>query len=1006
MNRDQPIVRRGPALLAAGLLTLALSAGAAVTELNPNGGTSAANGLHIYLESTSKIQVRRLNNTGQVYSPTVTPASNNLDNGIFLRANGTVYGPSHTVGGTFSPTAYNTQTISAASPAGNITDGTTQTATGTYGITNGPQLSVVYTYLRPFDFVTLSVTLTIPAGYPVAANNPVRYYHAVDTYLGGSDNGCGVTFTDSNGHRVVGTYPPASGTTCPSSTAIPAGVSIIESFRERGGLPFSRYCTALWSDFWDTSNPFKACAVSNPTQLPNTVTTTYQDTGMAIEYDFTAPGTYTFDYDFVIGSPAVPPYDHLELRYDPGSNLCPFNITVLGCLSSTVPCPSGSEVNASFTGNVTASGGSTTLTPASGAFSIAAGTPTASVTAQVGTVSASVTLGANNLSAVPFNGVKCWNGSSATCTFTAPASSCFAADLDACSNLTGSPARCGATGNRLYTKVAGQGFNFDLVALKGSPKTVDTAFTGTVSVDLVSSTGTATGSNKCPTTSPATVAGVSAQNISFSAGRPATATTYAVLAGQNTQAGRNVWVRFTQGSGPSATTVCSSDRFAIRPAALTVTSTDATADASGASATALPRLAAGANFNLTAASGTPGYDGTPTISAAPINATPIEWLAAPAGVGTLGGSFTAAAPLDGTASGTFTYSEVGYFRFQARGVADATYTAAYQDGSDTVCQKNAAGADAFANTANAAGKVGCLFGNTAATNHFGRFFPDHFDVAVTEGCAAGTFTYSGQPFGATVTARNAAGGATANYQGASYARATTLTARNAGDTAANPGAGALAGEAIGAAAFTGGVATITAATVPALTYTVPTATTPTVVRLRATENAPGGDGVTSLRAPPAATVEGTTTVRSGRLAIGNAYGSEFIALPVRSETQFWTATGWQRNVNDSCTALTVPTSANAGLTFATQTPSNQLAAGETAAAFGVVADAFGRAPVVAGNAGLRFSAPGAGNFGYVDVVGNIVRGANTWLLLATPTSRVCFGSCGPRNSIIYSQERF
>ena len=86
MNRDQPIVRRGPALLAAGLLTLALSAGAAVTELNPNGGTSAANGLHIYLESTSKIQVRRLNNTGQVYSPTVTPASNNLDNGIFLRA--------------------------------------------------------------------------------------------------------------------------------------------------------------------------------------------------------------------------------------------------------------------------------------------------------------------------------------------------------------------------------------------------------------------------------------------------------------------------------------------------------------------------------------------------------------------------------------------------------------------------------------------------------------------------------------------------------------------------------------------------------------------------------------------------------------------------------------------------------------------------------------------------------------------------------------------------------
>ena len=72
---------------------------------------------------------------------------------------------------------------------------------------------------------------------------------------------------------------------------------------------------------------------------------------------------------------------------------------------------------------------------------------------------------------------------------------------------------------------------------------------------------------------------------------------------------------------------------------------------------------------------------------------------------------------------------------------------------------------------------------------------------------------------------------------------------------------------------------------------------------------------------------------------------------------------------------------------------SQLAAGGWQRLQGV-ADAFGRAQWLPATPNFQ---PGAGNFGYVDVVGNIVRGANTWLLLlATPTSRVCFGSCGPQ----------
>lgn len=986
-NRNtQPRVNRWLMRVFGLLLSIgASSAMAAVVQLNSTGGTTTTDGLRIYIEDTSKIQVIRRNangtSAGQLYAANAVPPSNNLDNGIFLRANGAIYGPSHTVSGGFSPTAYNTRSVSGPNPANPIANGVAQTATGNFGITNGPQLSVEYRYLRPYDFVTLTVTLVIPAGYAVNAGNPVRYYHAVDTFLGGSDNGCGLTYVDTAGKRVVGTYPPASGTTCPSSTSVPTGVAIVESFRERSGQPFSAYCTAAWNAFWDATSPYAACSVYNPVSLPNTVTTTYQDTGVGIQYDFTAPGTYTFSYDFVIGSPSVPPYDHVELRYTPGGNLCSFPVTVLGCTSSTVPCPAGSEVNANLTGTMTASGGGgVTWTPTG--FTITAGTPTTIVTAQPASPGGTITLGASGLSSVPLNGVKCWNGSSASCSLTLPDIGCFASDLDACSNLTGSPARCGATGNRLYTKVAGQAMSFDLVALKGTPKTVDTAFNSgsgnPVSVDLVSSSGTAIDATRCPTTSPTTVSGVSAQTITFASGRPASASTYTVPAGQNTRAYKNVWVRFNQGAGG---TLCSNDRFAIRPAAFTaVTSSNANADSAGTSATATPTVKAGAAFALTADTSTPGYDGVPGVAP-----TLIEWLGMPVQIGTLTGAFTAAASTttgNGASGTAFTYGEVGYFRFQPQGVFDASFTSAYQDASDTVCVNTAP--NDFSNTPDGAGKVGCKFGNAAASNHFGRFVPDHFDTAVTQACSTGAFTYSGQSFSVTVTARNTSGGTTMNYHGASFAKAVTLSARNSADTAANPGPGAfvLNSNLIAATSFSNGAAT---SATPAYTF-ASAATVPNAVRIRATDT----DNVTSLRTAPAVTVEGSSAVRSGRLWLNNAYGSELLPLLVPVRTQYWSASGWTTNTSDSCTALQTPSNANTGLT-------NTLKAITTATL---------ATPASAGVARLSMSAPGAGNAGLVDISGTILRGANTWLTLSAPSARACFGACGPRSPVIYFRERY
>lgn len=123
-------------LAALGFLACSGSAGAATIEFNATGGTTATNGLRFYIDNTTKIQVQVhwLNNTGQVYAPGAVPPSNNLDNGVFIRGNGLVYGPSHTVS-TFNLTGgmYNTSAITATVPANPATSGVQQTVTGTFG---------------------------------------------------------------------------------------------------------------------------------------------------------------------------------------------------------------------------------------------------------------------------------------------------------------------------------------------------------------------------------------------------------------------------------------------------------------------------------------------------------------------------------------------------------------------------------------------------------------------------------------------------------------------------------------------------------------------------------------------------------------------------------------------------------------------------------------------------------------------------------------------------------
>ncbi|MES2878128.1 MAG: DUF6701 domain-containing protein [Pseudomonadota bacterium] len=990
--------------------TLTTAACPTLTEFNSSGGTTATNGLHFYLENTSKIQVKRLNNTGQVYSPSATPPSNNLDNGVFIRANGLVYGPSHTVT-TFNPTGgmYNTYSITQASPANPSSPGVQQVATGTFGITSGPQVSVLWKYTTPLDFLTAEVTLTIPAGYAVSAANPVRYYHVFDTYLGGSDNGCGFTFVDpTTSQRIIGTYQPTSGT-CASSTSIPSGVNVVESFRERSGQPFSSYCASGWASFF--TNGSTNCSVLQSAAMSNAVGTTYVDTGIGVELDFTAPGTYTFSYDFVIGSPNVPPYDHLEIRHDGAGTLCPESITVLACTSSDVPCDETDRVNTgTLTGSLTITPGSPVVTKTPSGILLGIGAPAQAISLQTAG-SGTVTLGTSGLSTTPLNGTKCWNTANSTqnCTLTFANTPCVSGfeclETSATyNNLVTTP----TARNPLYTKLSGTDFKFDVLALQSSGA-LATSYTASSNVKVELFADSVSPAPACSAyTSP-----IASQSITFAAGdagRKTLSTNFNLA-----KAYGKVRCRVSDANLSPTIYGCSSDDFAVRPQQFTLSSSNANADTLGASTTAAPTVRAGAAFSLTANTSTVGYAGTPSLNTANVSAH-----TGAVRTSTVAGTFGAADALtgNGATGASFTYGEVGYFRLNTDGVVDSTFTGIDSAVGDCVANSSSNSLSILPAIPN---QYGCNVGN-AVTPYFGRFIPDHFDTSVVQGCTP--FTYSGQPFSVTVKAMNGAAtpAITQNYDGsgAVFAKALTLTPVDAVGGALIPAmTGALNLTLVNAGAFRAGVggsavvgtvsvtdgsnvvtgsgtsfttqlsvggvvcigtscSTIAAiASGTSLTlasnYIGPTAsgktmqmwrtytfankqTGPTNVFVRATELPPPlplvGDGVTSLRA---SSVEGGGAIRSGRVRLQNAYGSERLALPVILQLQYWNGS-WQANTLDTCTSLSEDSFAFTFPAGTTAKPNN-LEACETALTL------TGSAP----NYGLSLIAPGGTNAGWADI---------------------------------------
>ena len=258
------------------------------------------------------------------------------------------------------------------------------------------------------------------------------------------------------------------------------------------------------------------------------------------------------------------------------------------------------------------------------------------------------------------------------------------------------------------------------------------------------------------------------------------------------------------------------------------------------------------------------------------------------------------------------------------------------------------------------------------SGYVGRFYPHHFDTEVTQGC--NTFTYSGQPFRVKAIAKNnlAVPDTTLNYTGI-FAKDTTVS--NAGVTTLfsnntiQGGTGASGGQYINGE---GQTSLVTSAT--PITYTFTNKDTiPDDIVLRAQD----ADTSTATGIN-----EASVQIRSGRLRLENAFGSELTDLTMPINAEFYSdntliydpstpasiaATqaddGFILNTDDSCTTFDVTASSFTNYT-------GNLSASDTSlTSTGIISSGLGE---------ITFSAPGTGNEGSVNLLLNSTS-TSSWL---------------------------
>lgn len=571
------------------------------------------------------------------------------------------------------------------------------------------------------------------------------------------------------------------------------------------------------------------------------------------------------------------------------------------------------------------------------------------------------------------------------------------------------PARCfiGTTESCAIT-FYDSGFIFDVptqIANKTSAavtitavKTTDTgetcapAFSGTRTVSFWSTyVNPATGSNQVSVNGGAVAATNpgTGLDLSFDANAQAQFTVHYPDAGQ-----MQLNARYA-GSGDDAGLIMTgNDQFLVKPVGLCVESPDSNADCVTGDHTCSAFKKAGEMFNLVVKAMAWESDTDPDLCSGN-SVTPNFRMAA------IGLNHSLVAP-SGGASGNL-------------GMASFDFVAA-DNGVKTVNQSvSEVGVFAFGATP----PVNGYFGETVAggaSAYIGRFYPADFLIshAVIPACNS-TFTYaglagskSGQTFSVagTITARNSTGVTTANYVGA-FAKLT------AGEVTAVPQVGGTTlgifnpAWAVDPVAFVGGVTDFTADA----GYVFDMEDSPRSMYLYIQAD----DGEASGEQNLATTAK---DFRLGRLRLQNAYGPEVANISVPLQAEYYDGgvypDGYYRlNEADTCTTMTLTDHLELRNP---QTDSGNWQGGNTTMTVGggsTVALPI-NSPLVSGNAGLSFTAPGAGNTGYVDIRTSVAADypwlTYGWNCDATAPNEACgrvsFGLYQGSRPQIYLQERY
>lgn len=477
--------------------------------------------------------------------------------------------------------------------------------------------------------------------------------------------------------------------------------------------------------------------------------------------------------------------------------------------------------------------------------------------------------------------------------------------------------------NRLYTKHANVAYNFDIVAV-GSGGLIASGFTGpsgqVTSVALLAYTAVQPASPACPAAG--ADATISLSNLQFTNGRAAQSVPVNTLG-----AYRDVRVKVVYNSQ----SYCSTDRFASRPSAATISTS---ASATPASSSATPTVIAGAAFTVQAATSPTSYTQTLALDLNQLTAQdPAQGTVQPGGA--VGALTLTSLQANGAATGNATYKEVGYLYPGAGAFRDDTWTTVDQNVpsgcSGTTCDcisltsdSNGNGVPDYLDDAPLNGRYGCSIGNKAAVS-FGRFIPDHFSVSSGSftnrtdiaACFASTLTYTGETLTATFSltpqSTQSSGGATTQNYRANFGRLNLTTPASFGFLGASSATSAVALDTTNYTIATSGSWSSSGAVVTATN----------IAAARSSPHAPytsfqlgiapvDPDSVAmgsfdlDLVTPPGnehKSIGATTEIRFGRLWLGNAYGSDKLDLVIPFESQYWNGSAFVKNTSDSCTTL-------------------------------------------------------------------------------------------------------